>query len=164
MRRCPSFTLCTYLSPSPSPYLHPSTVQGSALFSKRQKHKTTPGRKKEAKKEERARTVAFKWCKILKQAQGTKEEWAHIAKNKKGAIRSFCLVTFIVSPVLMAEKPPPTRRLLRSPPTTTTTTPCSQAGPLSDKKQINALGNVHMHAHLSPESHKPITRRQRSNH
>lgn len=48
--------------------------------------------------------------KLLRDAQthsrGGTENSSQIGKDKRGAIRSFCLVTFIVSPVLMAEKLP----------------------------------------------------------
>lgn len=48
--------------------------------------------------------------------RGGRENLPQIAKDKKGAIRSFCLVTFIVSPVLMAEQVPPTSPLLGNQP------------------------------------------------
>lgn len=67
MRRCPSFTLRTCPSPSPSPSFHPSTVQGTALFLKRHKKKPQP-QGEENKKEDRDGTVAFKCYEILKRA------------------------------------------------------------------------------------------------
>ena len=49
-------------------------------------------------------------------SRGGREKLPQIAKDKKGAIRSFWLVTFIVSPVLMVKKLPPTSPLLSNPP------------------------------------------------
>lgn len=82
--------------------------------------------------------------KLLRDAQthwrSGREKSPQIAKDKKGAIRSFCLVTFIVSPALMAEKLPPTSPLLSNPPPThPPTTPNSPADPLSHTHLIHAL-------------------------
>ena len=90
--------------PRPPPLLHPCPCvrQGSIFTSAKS---TTPGqthKKNEGEgemwEERRRQTVA--------RCHSTREKLPRIDKDKRGAIRSFCLVTFIVSPVLMAKKAP----------------------------------------------------------
>ena len=119
-RRRPSFTLCTYLAvylSLPLPPSLPRVKQGSIFKSTKS---TTLGGGDTNKKEEGARSVVREEenddVKLLRGTQtrsrSRREKLPQIAKDKRGAIRSFCLVTFIVSPALMAKKLPPTSPLL----------------------------------------------------
>lgn len=78
-RRCPSFTLCTYLSTSPSPSLHPCPVSGKALFLSRQNQQPQGGKwiKKEEGEREmwegRKKTAALNCCETLKHTGGVGE-------------------------------------------------------------------------------------------
>ena len=111
--------------PLPHSSLHPSihpcprVRQGSIFKSTKS---TTPGQTNEKEDGERnvERGQDSDGVKLLRDAQtqprGGTEKLPQITKDNKGAIRSFCLVTFIVSPVLMTNKLPPTSQLLSNPP------------------------------------------------
>lgn len=120
----PSLYVHFYLSTSPSPSFHACPVSGKALFLSRQNQQPRGERIKRKREREmwEERKKENDGVKLLQDAHTHsgrgREKLPQITKDKKGAIRSFCLVTFIVSPVLMAKKLPPTSPLLSNPPTT----------------------------------------------